>query len=283
MRSPRSQGCQPPAGPPRALHPRRRAPLARREHRRQQEWNDPRWLELQRARVQARPLCCTPAPRTSRTAMPCRSCRRSPHATARGPQHIAAERRERRALPGTPSSPPCATRSRPSLVSINAMNYTNSLGAVAANKQDAYRKGLRPRRWRRSSPSSVHNELEIRARRPAEVQPEARQREVLGRRHGQQRRHLGPRGEPGRQRGGRGPHGRQAPAATRSLSRCSFHNGDVVAINNRGLAALSLAGMRPVNIIFVPQAPTRHPEPDRGERHLPRGRHHHVPRPSGWR
>lgn len=34
--------------------------------------------------------------------------------------------------------------------------------------------------------------------------------------------------------------------------RVFFHNGELIAINNRGLAALSLAGFRPTNVIFEP-------------------------------
>ena len=141
-----------------------------------------------------------------------------------------------------------------SLVSINAMNYANSLGAVAANKQDAYRRRFGTQVEAKLAQLRA-NELEIR---------------LGGRLKFSQKRANAKFSDAATVNNA----ATSALVASRPVSAVAadlvagtlrpdqipvqvfIHNGDVVAINNRGLAALSLAGMRPVNIIFVPQAPT---------------------------
>ena len=135
------------------------------------------------------------------------------------------------------------------------MNYANSLGAVAADKQDAYRRRFGAQVEAKLGLSSRANELEIR---------------LGGRLKFSQKRANAKFSDAATVNNA----ATSALVASRPVSAVAadlvagtlrpdqipvqvfLHNGDVVAINNRGLAALSLAGMRPVNIIFVPHAPT---------------------------
>jgi hypothetical protein len=141
-----------------------------------------------------------------------------------------------------------------SLAGINAMNYANALGALAVNKQDAYRKNFG---------TQVEAKL-------AQLRANALEIRLGGRLKFSQKRANAKFSDAATVNNAATSAlvaGRPVTAVAADLTagtiepeqipvQVFIHNGDVVSINNRGLAALSLAGMRPVNIIFVPEAPT---------------------------